>query len=223
MHTAGFYFTGQVDIESRIVVTANGPVDGVTSGVEETPLLSLVNTIFTTVFGRRLGTTTDGTSLRPNAHLGGEIDVSNDYRDPFTANTRDLTLNRLPISIDYLSRPRNNITDGSGVVHDVRSGYAYAGPRLGSLNKYANTIFGTNNPNSFASTFSALNAIKITGTKTALDGQQVPIFLLTSNDVGKTLKMNYAFPCEIGTNADLFSNTLTKFDNTNLTFDDTTP
>ena len=223
MHTAGFYFTGQVDIESRIVVTANGPVDGVTSGVEETPLLSLVNTIFTTVFGRRLGTTSDGTSLRPNAHLGGEIDVSNDYRDPFTANTRDLTLNRLPISIDYLSRPRNNITDGSGVVHDIRSGYAYAGPRLGSLNKYANTVFGTNNPNSFANTFQALNAIKITGTKTALDGQQVPIFLLTSNEVGKTLKMNYAFPCEIGTNADLFSNTLTKFDNTNLTFDDTTP
>ena len=27
MHTAGFYFTGQVDIESRITVTANGPVD----------------------------------------------------------------------------------------------------------------------------------------------------------------------------------------------------
>ena len=35
--------------------------------------------------------------------------------------------------------------------------------------------------------------------------------------------MNYAFPTEVGTNADLFSNTLTKFDNTNLTFDDTTP
>ena len=48
MHTSGFYFTGQVDIESRITVTANGPVDGVVSGVEETPLLSLVNTIFST-------------------------------------------------------------------------------------------------------------------------------------------------------------------------------
>ena len=135
--------------------------------------MSLVNTIFTTVFGRRLGTTSDGTSLRPNAHLGGEIDVSNDYRDPFTANTRDLTLNRLPISIDYLSRPRNIITDGSGVNHDIRSGYAYAGPRLGSLNKYANTVFGTNNPDSGRNTFTSLNAIKITGTKTAPDGQQV--------------------------------------------------
>jgi hypothetical protein len=223
MHTSGFYFTGQVDIESRITVTASGPVNGVTSGTIEAPLLSLVNTIFTTVFGRRLGTTSDGTSLRPNAHVGGEIDVSNDYRDPFDPNTRDVTLTREDMEINYLSRPRNLITDNAGVTHDIRSGYAYAGPRLGSLNKYANTIFGTNNPNSYANTFQALNSIKIQGTKTALDGQQVPIFLLTSNEVGKTLKMNYAFPTEIGTNADLFSNTLTKFDNTNLTFDDTTP
>ena len=104
MHTSGFYFTGQVDIESRITVTASGPVNGVTSGTIEAPLLSLVNTIFTTVFGRRLGTTSDGTSLRPNAHVGGEIDVSNDYRDPFDPNTRDVTATREPVSIDYLSR-----------------------------------------------------------------------------------------------------------------------
>ena len=69
----------------------------------------------------------------------------------------------------------------------------------------------------------ALNDIKVTGTKTALDGQQVPIFLMTSNEIGKTLRMNYAFPTETGFNQDLFSNTLTKFDNTNTTFDDTTP
>src|SRR6056300_936673 len=43
MHTSGFYFTGQVDIESQIVVTAKGPVQGVTSGTLEAPLLSLVN------------------------------------------------------------------------------------------------------------------------------------------------------------------------------------
>jgi len=34
--------------------------------------------------------------------------------------------------------------------------------------------------------------------------------------------MNYAFPASVGFNQDLFSNTLTKFDNTNATFDDTT-
>ena len=223
MHTAGFYFTGQVDIESRITVTANGPVKGVTSDTLESPLLSLVNTLFTTVFGRRLGTNSDGTTLRANAHLGVNVDVSNTFEDPFAANTRDVTATREDIEIDYLSRTRNLITDNSGTVHDVRSGYAYAGPRLSSLNKYANTVFGVNNPSSKANTFQALNALRITGTKTALDGQQVPIFLLTSNEIGKRLKMNYAFPTETGFNRNAFSNTLVRFDNNAITFDDSTP
>ncbi len=223
MHTSGFYFTGQVDIESQIVVTAKGPVKGVTSGTLEAPLLSLVNTLFVTVFGRRLGTTTDGTSLRTTPQIGGNSDVSNDFRDPFDANTRDLTASREDITIDYLSRPRNLFTDGSGTVHDIRSGYAYGGPRYGSLNKYANSVFGINSPGSYANTFQNLNALKIEGTKTALDGQQVPIFLFTSNEIGKKIRMNYAFPTTIGFNQDLFSNTLTKFDNDGLTFDDTTP
>ena len=224
MHTAGFYFTGQVDIESRITVTAGGPVKGVTSGREEVPFLQIANTIFLTVFGRRLGTKTDGTSLRANAHLRSEkIDVSNDFEEPFTSTTRDVTLTREDLTIDYLSRPRNIIVDSSGVRHDVRSGYAYGGPRYASLNRYGNTAFGTSSPNSYATSFQNLNALRVTGTKTALDGQPVPIFLLTSNAVGKTLSMKYAFPTQTGFNQDLFSNTLTKFDNTNKTFDDSTP
>ena len=223
MHTAGFYFTGQVDIESRITVTASGPVEGVTSGIEETPLLSLVNTLFTTVFGRRLGTASDGTSLRVNAHLGVNVDVSNAFEDPFTANTRDVTASREDIEIDYLSRPRNNLTDSSGVLHDIRSGYAYGGPRYGSLNRYANTVFGNTNSGSNANSFQNLNNLRIEGTKTALDGQQVPIFLFTSNEIGKRIRMNYAFPAEIASNKELFSNTLTTFDSNSITFDGTTP
>lgn len=223
MHTAGFYFTGQVDIESRITVTASGPVEGVTSGIEETPLLSLVNTLFTTVFGRRLGTASDGTSLRANAHLGVNVDVSTAFEDPFTANTRDVTASREDIEIDYLSRQRNTLTDNSGVLHDIRSGYAYGGPRYGSLNKYANTVFGNSNSGSNANSFQNLNNLRIEGTKTALDGQQVPIFLLTSNEIGKKLRMNYAFPAEIASNKELFSNTLTTFDSNSITFDGTTP
>jgi hypothetical protein len=223
MHTAGFYFTGQVDIESRITVTAGGPVKGITSGREETPFLQIANTLFATVFGRRLGTATDGTSLRANAHLEGTLDVSNDFRDPFSSNTRDVTLSSLPLEIDYLSRPRNIIVDNSGVRHDVRSGYAYGGPRYASLNKYANTVFGTSSADSYANSFQNLNALRVTGTKTALDGQPVPIFLFTSNEIGKKLSMKYAFPSQFAVSADLFSNTITKFDNTNLSFDDTTP
>ena len=222
MHTSGFYFTGQVDIESRITVTASGPVKGVTSGIEETPLLSIVNTLFTTVFGRRLGTNSDGSTLRVGANLGVNVDVSNTFEDPFAAGTRDVTATREDLEIDYLSRSRNIIVDSSGVRHDVRSGYAYGGPRYGSLNKYANTVFGITNSGSGANTFQNLNDLRIEGTKTALDGSIVPIFLLTSNEVGKRLKMKYAFPCEIVSNKELFSNTLTNFDNTNITFDDTT-
>jgi len=221
MHTAGFYFTGQVDIESRIVVTAKGPVEGVTSGVLETPLLSLVNTLFTTVFGRRLGTNSDGTSLRANANVGVNVDVSNTFEDPFAANTRDLTITREPITLNMVSRPRNLLTDNSGVTHDIRSGYAYGGPRYNSLNKFANTAFARAGSN--ANTFQTLNALRITGTKTALDGQQVPIFLLTSSEIGRQLKMNYAFPTETAFNANLFSNTLIRFDNSNISFDDTNP
>ena len=222
MHTAGFYFTGQVDIESRITVTAGGPVKGVTSGREEVPFLQIANTLFATVFGRRLGTNSDGTSLRPNAHLEGTLDVGNDFRNPFSSNTRDVTLQET-LNIDYLSRPRNIIVDNAGVRHDVRSGYAYAGPRYGSLNKYANTIFGTSSADSYANTFQNLNELRVTGTKTALDGQPVPIFLLTSNEIGKKLSMKYAFPTQFAVSADLFSNTITKFDSGNITFDDSTP
>ena len=44
----------------------------------------------------------------------GTVDVSNAYEDPFTTNTRDVTLTREDLEIDYLSRIRNNFVDGSG-------------------------------------------------------------------------------------------------------------
>tara|TARA_B110000858_G_scaffold36487_1_gene40921 strand:- start:945 stop:3560 length:2616 start_codon:yes stop_codon:yes gene_type:complete len=223
MHTAGFYFTGQVDIESRVTVTAGGPVKGVTSGREEVPFLQIANTIFLTVFGRRLGTNSDGTSLRPNAHLRSEtIDVSNAFEDPFSSNTRDLTATREDLEIDYLSRQRNKITDKTGTDHDVRTGYAYAGPRFSSINKHANTIFGTSSLGSKANTFQALNSLRIIGTRTDFDGQEVP-YSIFNTLIGGSLKTNYAFPTQFSVSLELFSNTVTKFDGTNITFDDTTP
>ena len=44
MHTAGFYFTGQVDIVSRIDVRGSLPIVGAVSGAVEIPLfLSLIH------------------------------------------------------------------------------------------------------------------------------------------------------------------------------------
>ena len=42
-------------------------------------------------------------------------------------------------------------------IHDIRSGYAYGGPRYGSLNKYANTVFGNSNSGSNANSFQNLS------------------------------------------------------------------
>ena len=221
MHTAGFYFTGQVDIESKLTVTASGPVQGIQSGREEVPFLQIVNTLFLTVFGRRLGTVDDGTSLRATAKEKGSVDVGDDYRDPFPANTRDVTLTREGLVIDYLSRRRNTFTDGAGDTHDVRSGYAYAGPRTGTLNRFHNSVYGISSSNSYANTFQNLNSIRYTGTKTDLDGQTLMLFSFADN--GKQIKTNYAFPSQFAVSAHLFSNTLTRFDSDSISFDDDTP
>jgi len=103
----------------------------------------------------------------------------------------------------------------------VKQGFAYAGPRWGSLNKYANTVYGTSNPNSHI-TFQVLGNLKIFGTNTALN-ETPAIFTATSDPNGQKLKSNFAFPCEVIASSNDFSNTLIKFDSNLATFDDTTP
>ena len=216
MHTSGFYFTGQVDLVSRLNLKVRAPVTGIISGAIDTPLFNILNVLFTTVFGRRLGTVDDGTSLRSDNMTEGLMDVGDDYREPFTANTRDITLTRPAIEISMTSRKRATI---DGV--EVKQGYAYAGPKFGTLNKFANTIFGINSSASKI-TFKQLSEIKITGTRTSLDGRGA-IFLATSNKDGQLLKTNFAMPTQFAASQDSFDNTVTNFAQTILTFDDTTP
>ena len=64
----------------------------VSQGVEEIPFLQVLNTLFSTIFGRRLGTKSDGTTLRANARLAGAIDSDATTSEHFESNTRDLTL-----------------------------------------------------------------------------------------------------------------------------------
>ena len=94
--------------------------------------------------------------------------------------------------------------------------------RFGTLNRFHNTVYGTSSGDSNANSFENLNNLRITGTKTDFDGQAVPLFMFNT-EVGKAIKTNYAFPSQFAVSAHLFSNTLIRFDNTNLTFDDTTP
>jgi hypothetical protein len=216
MHTGGFYFTGQVDLQSRLSLKVKAPITGVISGAIDTPLFNILNVLFTTVFGRRLGTIDDGSNLRSDNLTNGTIHAGNDYEDPFTSNTRDVTLTRAPIEISMTSRHRA-IIDGI----EVKQGYAYAGPTLGTLNKYANTLFGVNSGGSKI-TFKELSGIKIQGTRTSLDGRGA-IFLATSNVDGQKLKTNFALPTQFALSEESFDNTVTNFAQTTVTFDDTTP
>ena len=216
MHTAGFYFTGQVDLLNTINMRIKTPVAGIVSGALDTPLFQVLDILFSTVFGRRLGTVDDGTSLRPNAHTEGEIDNGDDYRDPFTANTRDLTLTRPNVEIDYTSRVRRTI---DGV--EIKRGYAYAGPKFNTIDKFANTVFGVNSVASGIN-FNVLSDITIQGTRTSLDGRGA-IFLATSDEGGRLLKTNFAMPVQFAESKESFDNTVTNFAQTTVSFDDTTP
>ena len=216
MHTSGFYFTGQVELQNRLSLRVKAPVAGIVSGASDTPLFNVLNVLFTTVFGRRLGTVDDGTSLRSDNMSEGLQDAGDDYREPFTTNTRDVTLTRPPIEISMTSRKRA-VIDGV----EVKQGYAYAGPKFGTLNKFANTVFGVNSGGS-GITFKELNDVKIQGTRTSLDGRGA-IFLATSNPDGQLLKTNFAMPTQFAASQDLFDNTVANFAQTTLSFDDTTP
>ena len=216
MHTAGFYFTGQVDLENRINLRIKTPVDGIISGASESPIFSILNTLFSTLFGRRLGTVDDGTSLRANANIPADVDLNTDTVEHFTANTRDVTLKRPTLVIDYTSRVRRTIDNVN-----ISQGFAYAGPRFGTINRFANTAFGVNNSGS-GITFQILNEIKVQGTRSSLDGRP-GIFLMTSDAEGQKVKTNFALPTELAVSEPLFDNTLIKFDSDVFTMDNTNP
>ena len=216
MHTAGFYFTGQVDLQNSLNLKIKVPVVGEISGKEQTPLFSILNTLFSTLFGRRLGTVDDGTSLRAGANLPADVDLDPNTSEHFGTNTRDLTLTRAPIEIQYTSRVRR-IIDGV----EVKQGYAYAGPRFGTLNRFANTAFGTSNTAS-GITMGILNDVLVQGTRTSLDGRS-GIFVMTADEGGRLIKTNFALPVAFAVSTESFDNTVTNFAQTSITFDDTTP
>ena len=216
IHTSGFYFSGQVEITNRVNAKVKFPIEGAISGTSDSPLFNILNTLFSTIFGRRLGTVDDGTSLRANAHVGGNPDFDTSTISPFSSTTRDLTLSREPIAISHVSRIRRTINNVN-----VRQGFAYAGPRFGSLNRFANTVFGVSNRKS-GITFQILNDVLVTGTRSSLDGQK-GIFLMTSDENGQMIKTNFTFPCQLTFNKDeTFSGTDISFDSNTINFDQTT-
>ena len=92
IHPTGFYVTGQVNIETSLNASMSSPVEGVVSGVSHAGLALIINTLFSTILGRRLGTIDDGTTLRSNSHVGVGVDLDDSTSEHFTSNTRDVTL-----------------------------------------------------------------------------------------------------------------------------------
>lgn len=211
MHTGGFYFTGEVAITNRLNLKVKSPIVGEASGLVADPVFSIMNTLFNTIFRRRMGTETDGTTLRPNNQL------DHDFNSRPNSSTRDTTVKLHHRVSGVLSRIRRQNIGGV----NIATGYAYCGPTYNTINKMHNTAFmGDDRQNASGITFEVLNDIRVFGTKTNIDGTP-GIFKFTSSAEARRMKTNFALPTVIGTNADLFSNSITRFNNTNLTFDDT--
>ena len=219
LHSAGFYFQGEITIETSLDAQVRR-VTGINSGTEAI-LRSVLTRLYSFLVGRRLGTETDGTSLRSNAKLGVSADFDQSTITQFDKTTRDVTLKTQPLHINYVSRTRRDINNVN-----IRQGFAYAGPRFGVLNKFANTAFGTTaNPSgaqgSSGITFAVLSGIKVQGTRTSLDGQNA-IFLMTSNEEGRKLKTNFTIPSEVRRiifGANSFDEDATTFDSSSVKFD----
>ena len=190
MHTSGFYLTGQVNISTRLNAKVKFPIVGAISGQSEEPLFSILDTLFSTIFGRRLGTIDDGTTLRVNSNVGAAADLNTSTISPFSNTTRDVTLKRAPIGIILESRKR-------GVINGVKinNGFVYAGPRYGTINREIFKTFAIAGTNYSISELS--NNVTF-GTKTSFDGTDNTL-LFSSNDLGRGIKTKLTMPAEITT------------------------
>ena len=94
IHPTGFYVTGQVNIESQLNAKMQSLLRALYLALNTSRLALIINTLFSTILGRRLGTVDDGTSLRSNSHIGVGVDLDDSTSEHFTANTRDVTLTR---------------------------------------------------------------------------------------------------------------------------------
>ena len=207
MHPAGFYFTGQVNIESRLNVKNRMPVIGRVSGISASPFIAILNTLFATVFGRRLGTEDDGTTLRANAQLGvADGSQAGVGGSPFASNTRDITLKRTNIAFSFQFKPFYNFR-----TFNTNFGSVYAGPRLRSFDKYFQRSMSAS-----SMVWGRVAELRAIGTNTNADGS-----LLQYGDLSTIAKTFITYPAEVLVPQGRFSNTQKKFSSGTATFDST--
>ena len=206
VHPAGWAVFGEVEVVGR----ANAQVSIQTVDSYSPELASTLRTIFTTVFGRRLGTVDDGTSIKATAKVGSDDLTS------FPNTNRDTTLTRI-----------NNV-----IVGVVRTPSAQ-GPTLDLLPRYAFGI-GPTTTASIPNYPSLTRTQNLDGTndQSFTIGQFANVRIDQVDDgTGKiplaafTTKINVPPPGEItisgGARTNAFDNTFITFDNSTETFDET--
>src|SRR5210317_1564073 len=234
VHTAGFYITGQVDIATQVNAQIQS-ITGINTGIDYSGPALIINTLFSTIFGRRLGTEDDGTTLRANPELGVDPDFDDSTSEHFTPNTRDLTLTR-KMKISFPSIAKIDVRGD-----ELKFGYAYAGPRMKSLSLNDDdaaftSMFGGGHPNVQSGAFSAggpgttslvqpltlenlANHRLIGLNSTSLNGEVAQIRDLNNDN----LKTYITWPSEISATiaGSTFDKTTITFDTTGTTFDAT--
>ena len=214
IHPTGFYVTGQVNVETSLNASMSSPVEGIVSGVSHAGLALIINTLFSTILGRRLGTIDDGTTLRSNSHVGVGVDLDDSTSEHFTANTRDVTLKR-----EYKLKLKNYVEEYD-LSHRSVTGLPYGaaiGQRMRSINRHIfmfaghpdqslNQTGAVGNDSTERKYIQGMNiseldrmfdTVGVHGTKnTSIDGE--PIALLDIEH--PRLRTNIAFPTEIRIN-----------------------
>ena len=214
LHPSGFYFTGQVNIQSQLDLRLRN-VTGINTGIVEV-IQGVIKIVFAPILGRRLGTVDDGTTLRANPHVGVYGDLTDSTSEHFTPNTRDLTLNR---AITIAMRSGGSIT-AAGT--EIKRGFLYAGPRFNSINRELfrtfadgihialeegigsghildetdgdNLLYEDNDIKGY--TINNLNSLVITGTNSSLDGTTALMKMLAT-DSSRRVRTNLAMPTHI--------------------------
>lgn len=213
IHPAGFYFQGEVSIRTRLnakMKTGYTRLSGITESDE---VVEILRVVFAEKIGRRLGTTTDGSSKRSSPALGIEAGTA------FTASSRAVDLKQ---EITIKTAPSNDTSFRSTT---VGQGFVYAGPRMKTIGNLVSGAFdhtpdriilntaadekdgllledggdikqelGLRDMDS-GITLSTLNSIKLTGTgDTSLNGGANRI-----DDFSTGLKTNFTIPAQIKT------------------------
>ena len=163
VHPSGFYVTGEVNIQTQLAGGVKQPVgatlsQGLFSGTADSPIYMRLNTLFNTIFSRRTGVgfkfMSNGIELDGKtkvsstvAATGKPVEVHNDYRDTSTNTEKELNLHP-ETRIDTERRSRTNFYANTSYQvrgYDVSNGFAYAGPRLKTLDTFAFSAFSANN------------------------------------------------------------------------------